>query len=469
MRSVIVGLLIATLVHVAQADQFVKKWSGRDGLKAVVAGWPEPAAEPARSYWEQFEGRGNWTNYKSLRKYREARRDWLRVGPAQVGLLTKKLSSSEPWERYVAAVLLGGTHSPQAIASLRGRLAVERHLDVGYALEGALAELGDQTQARVQKLFKAELQHRKELGRDAELRSIYLIQLVCNVHRPEAVEPAFNLKSDDGGIAEVKRAALQHMMADMTGVPKFVAKGRKVDQGRFHSSYSYPQLRGMVDLELQEEINRELAGAFAPKPFKPEDEYFELREFEVTRLDVDCISVVYRSGGKLRGAGSHNRTCTTRTINLHTGRAIELTEVLRGEYLEVLRNVARPLAERQFQFDMAPDFLAREPRFYLTPKKLVLLDIFQDGLPTELPIPMELLQEVINPDGPMAGLLGPQHVAAQKPGTHGGRESVLGEKLVDFSRGAILCGVVLKDEAPAALDGLPHGSCTPALGPVEGR
>lgn len=190
--------------------------------------------------------------------------------------------------------------------------------------------------------------------------------------------------------------------ADMTGVPKLVAKRRKVEVGHFHCQYNYPQLRGMVDLKRQEEINRELAAAFEPKPFAYDEDYIEMRQFEVTRLDIDCISVLYTSGGKLRSAGSHNRSCTARTINLHTGRSIELDEVLKGDFLPVLRAAALPLAEQNYQFKMAPTFLSKKPRFCLTPKKIILLDIFDDGLDTQLPVPVELLKSVINPDGPMA-------------------------------------------------------------------
>ena len=403
MRWFLTLLFIAMLILTSAAEQFEQgDWSGREALKTVTDPLPGPASSAARGYWEQFEGRGNWTTPRSLREYRRYRHGWAVVGSAQVAQLSQDLSSSDPWERYVAAVLLGGTHSPEALAPLRRRLTVEKHLDVGYALEGALAELGDETTARLRRLSEAEFRHRQEQGRSAEFRSSYLIRLVCNVHRPEVVDLALNLKSDDGGVAEVKMAAIQHMMADLTGTPRCVSKARKVEVGRFHSTYRYPQLRGMAYARLQEEINQKLADAFGPSPFQWEDEYYEVRDFEVTRLDVDCISVVYHTSGKLRGAGSHNRTCAARNIDLHTGRDFGLDGVLCGDYMDALRRVARPLAERQFEFQMHPDFLSKPPRFYLTPKKLVLLDIFDDELPTELPIPIELLREVVNPDGPMA-------------------------------------------------------------------
>ncbi|MGE0494051.1 MAG: hypothetical protein AB7S38_32880 [Vulcanimicrobiota bacterium] len=402
MRRLLAILLIASLA--AQADQFKKGWGSDDGLKAVLAKLPTETVEPARHYWQQFDELGNYTSASTLRRYRQARRDWARVGPGQVAVLVKQLSSPEPWERYVSAVLLGGTHSPAAVAPLRQRLRVETHRDVGYALEGALAELGDDTRARLQRLSEAEFGHRKEPGRDAELRSIFLIQLVCNVHRPEAVEIARHLKSDDGGLAEVKNAALTHLLTDLTGVPRLVTKGRKVHVGRFYSTCYYPQLRGMVDTELQARINKELEEAFPPKPYQWEDDYYEFRSFEVTRLDADYISVLYKSSGKLRGAGSHNRTFTTRNISLHTGRQDNYRDLFKaniGDTLPKLREIAGPIADREYQFKMADDFLDQEPQFYLTPKKLVLVDLFHDGQPTQVPVPIESLRELISPMGPL--------------------------------------------------------------------
>ncbi|MCA9792286.1 MAG: hypothetical protein KC910_10845 [Candidatus Eremiobacteraeota bacterium] len=404
MRPLLAVLFIASLSLAAQADQFKKSWGADEGLKAVQARLPAEAAQAAGLYWQQFDELGNYTSASTLRRYRQARRDWARLGPSQVSLLVKQLSSPQPWERYVSAVLLGGTHSPAAITPLRQRLAVENHRDVGYALEGALAELGDNTHSRLQRLLDAELGHRKESGRDAELRSIFLIQLVCNVHRPEAVEFARHLKSDDGGIAEVKHAALTHLLTDLTGVPRLVTKGRKVHVGKFYSTYYYPQLRDMVDTQLQTEINKQLEEAFPPKPYQWEDDYYELREFEVTRLDADYISVLYKSSGKLRSAGSHNRTFTTRNISLHNGRQDNYRDLFKadmGDTLAKLREIARPIADQKYQFKMAADFLDKEPRFYLTPKKLVLLDLFHDDQPTEVAVPIESLRELISPMGPL--------------------------------------------------------------------
>lgn len=413
-------------------------WAGQqEAVQAILSRLPAETRVHAAGYLEQVNSlTPSIQQPEVLRKFCAARKAWARAGPAMVSRLAPFLQSDKPWERFQAAMLLGGTHSPEAITVLKARAEVESHLDVSHALQAALAELGDRTVERVRSLVAAQRAERdrgREMaasgGYDArarrapEIRCCHLIELVCNVHRPEVVPLQKKLAGDDGALGETHRAAEFYLLADLdlltpaqrrrykliSGAPRVVTKSfrRSEQNGLAQRLLRYPQLRGMKDVAIQSRINEELRLAIEPATLpllSPIDGvYDQERTFRVGRLDDRYLSVRYTGWGRHRGNSSVDHFCAARTIELKTGRVLELSDLFwpGRDYLTRLKTLATPAVTEWMGTDPGPDFFRRSPGFYLTPEKLVLFDLL--GLNHDLDIPIRLadLEDLALPQGPL--------------------------------------------------------------------
>lgn len=423
----LVCLLLLLLLLPARAEpepSFDSDWGGRqEAEQAILKALPSELGQAARGYLEQAHQVTPDIHRESLlQKFRQARREWARVGPQAIAQLTPFLGSDQPWERYEAALLLGGTHSAAAIPPLRARLEEEKHRDVGYALNAALAELGDETTRRIQALVAAERAERDRgramprtldarARRSPEIRCCHLIELVCGVHRPEVVA-LDHLAGDDGALGETHGACRFYLLNDLAGSePRVVTKGfRRTEQnGLARVLYRYPAVRGLADPKLQSRINRELRAAFVPArlpQLSPRDGIYETeRTFRVGRLDERYLSVRYTGWGRHRGSSSTTRFFAARTIDLRTGRTFELRDLFlqHADYMDRLRTLAEPIMARSMGADPGPTFMRNTPGFYLTPKKLVLFDLFRDGTDQDVPIEASQLSDLADKEGPLSG------------------------------------------------------------------
>ena len=122
-----------------------------------------------------------------------------------------------------------------------------------------------------------------------------------------------------------------------------------------------------------------------------------MRGYKIGRLDSDYISVRYTGGGIADKAGSHNRVGTGLTLNLHTGQPLRLQDLFRSgsDWMTPLEKLARPVVEKEMGIPFPDDFGKRPFGFYLTPKKLVLFDLYSGHPPWDYPVSLEALREVL--------------------------------------------------------------------------
>lgn len=192
--------------------------------------------------------------------------------------------------------------------------------------------------------------------------------------------------------------------------PEVVTKGwRRTEQaGRVVMVYRYPQLRGLANAELESAINRILREAGEPgrmTELSPLDGIYDLqRTFRIGRLDDRYLSVSYTGWGHFRGNSSSDRFATSRTIDLRTGRVLELSDLFwpGSDYLGRLKTLTRPMMAEWMGTDPGSSFFRRPPKFWLTPRKLVLYDFFADHTDHELALEANRLSDLAAPDGPLA-------------------------------------------------------------------
>ena len=192
--------------------------------------------------------------------------------------------------------------------------------------------------------------------------------------------------------------------------PRVVSKGSRWTEQRGHVtfSYTYPQLRGMEDRRLQSGVNAELERAFKPQSLRdtlapPDDHYDEFRDYRVGRLDRHYLSIRYTGWSHFRGSSSHPHLAAGRTVDLRTGRVLQLSDLFKpgSAYMTRLKQLAEPIVRQQIQTDPGPRFLHTAPSFYLTPRKLVLFNVFDDQTDMDVPLDKAKLEDIAVPDGPL--------------------------------------------------------------------
>ena len=391
-------------------------WGGRPEAEQWIArSLPKAQSEAAVAFLKQFNYISpNIHQVEVLRSFLAQRQLWIRRGPGAVAALQTGLSHSDPWIRHETAILLGATHIEAAASALRERLRIEPHRDVRYALEAALAELGDHSVERVTYLAKeerAEKDRRRLHSRDEEIRCCHLIDLAYGVHRPEVEQALSGLAGDDGALGEERGACEFYRKADLgtltdrerelVGLPPQGADLVSQVWRKDGYGYRYPQIQGWPNRAVQVRVNQELFTAFQPRNLRPG--YRESREYKVGRWDSRYLSVAYQGSGIEAGAGSHNRVCAGCTVDLRNGRVVSIADLFKPktDWRTRLRDQGFHQAEKALSTPPGPNFLKGEWSYYLTPDSLVLLDTLGDGSGLELTFKREFLRDLAAPDGPL--------------------------------------------------------------------
>lgn len=407
MRWWVTGLVgLGCLMATAAAEEFDSWAPHPDAEKQVCArlGQDGPAA---KAYLDQIFGLMPNLDGPTLRRCQRARQQWQRDSQRLRAPLAEMLDDSNAYVRYLAAVLL---EHAQDRDLLRRRLAKETHRDVRHALEAALAEAGDDTVARVRRLVQAEREEKeanRPYQRVREIRCIHLIDLVCHVHRPEAVRYSRGMSGDDGGLGETWAGDDLYLRADLgylTGRERkqlglgpsplrVVTVRRSPEEG----ADSFPRLQGHVDPKLQAHVNELLREAFlAPK--RPPG-YREVRKFQVTRLDDEFLSVRFEASGIAAGTGSHRREFRGMTIDLRVGQELSLSDLFRpgSPWEKAVRERVVESVKGRFQASEIQNL----KNYYLTREKLVLQDILGDGSGIEAPLDPGFLHSLAEPGLPL--------------------------------------------------------------------
>ncbi len=188
---------------------------------------------------------------------------------------------------------------------------------------------------------------------------------------------------------------------------ELVTKGWSRAEGLLTQSYRYPQLRGLADRQLEARINQELRTAFEPPRTRNLDPidgvYDEQRTFRVGRLDAHWVSIRYTGWGHHRGSSSTDHFAAGRTINLRTGEVLTLEGLFWPglDYRSRLRTLALPAMTRWMGgSDPGPDFMKVSPGFYVTPRKLVLFDFFNNHSDQDIPLEVPVVRDMLAPGGP---------------------------------------------------------------------
>lgn len=393
---VLLPLLLVLLVGCAWAEEFADWRSGPDSQKTILAKFGSDKMA-AKGYLDQIFGLEPDFGAKTLKKLLADRQKWCDLAVGHRDQLQLLLGDSDPWMRYFAAILSGPAHMTK---TLRHRLEVEQHRDVRHALEAGLAQAGDDAEVRLRRLVQEERleKSKKASGRAVELRCIYLIDLVYSVHRPELMQLAQGLIGDDGALGETIAGDSFYQRAHL----KFLRESDRCILGlgpnplRVVRDGSIPQLQGHPDAKLQQSINRTLRQSCVV-PKRPPG-YREMRDFEVKRLDAMFLSILFRSSGIAAGAGSHTRQTSAISIDLRTGKMLELRDLFRNgtDWMSQLQKLVPPLLEEKYPGKVDGGWSQRPLKFYLRSKNLVLTDLLGDGSGFEIEV-SQGLRELIEP------------------------------------------------------------------------
>ena len=206
---------LVMLTAYSQQREFSDSVGRQPATTHILANLPSKAArQAARGYLRQLLDMGPSVHRKAvLEEFLTSRRAWLSQGGEHLEALKPFLSSKDAWERYLAAILIGGTRAQAAQPLLLGQLAREGHRDVRYALEAALAETGQHPLERARSLLRTEMKERANQGVEARRRR--LVRLIGNIHRKEVLPVLAELKAMGPPLGEVAEASEYYLKADL--------------------------------------------------------------------------------------------------------------------------------------------------------------------------------------------------------------------------------------------------------------
>lgn len=222
-----------------------------------------------------------------------------------------------------------------------------------------------------------------------------------------------------------------------TGTPINIKKVHKRWGSRGDMNYidlSYPQIDGLADTIIQNNLNKDIKEAFMqglPKnPLKTIAEgkelgyYLEISyEVTVNKNDILCFkhTLVEYSGG----AHGNGGIIDIYIINLKTGKMYSETELFNDGYKGKLIPIVKNALKEEYkdenldqQFTSVDDYPNRF--FYLNEKNLVIhfgQYTYRGNPETEVHIPYAVINELINPQGPIAILLRRTKITSQSVNT----------------------------------------------------
>ncbi len=222
--------------------------------------------------------------------------------------------------------------------------------------------------------------------------------------------------------------ALSHKSNDISANHTYMAPSIKIERQNFSFEYfaknpltglqvkvrvkiNYPQITGHVDSRIEHKINELLkrtAGFYADHK---NEMYNHSTDFTIIALEYDTLALEFEDGGAYLGAATGVTYNKNLNINLKNGEIYELKDIFRSSYREMLLPIVRKNAVCK-QTGATPDNpdIHDDHEFYVKGHTLTL--VYQrreicagaDG-PTYVPIDLDEVKSIINPNGPLSYLL----------------------------------------------------------------
>lgn len=177
----------------------------------------------------------------------------------------------------------------------------------------------------------------------------------------------------------------------------------------------YPQIEKLSDKKVENKINTYLKKEFlSQKNGKCSDnnlgeKYQENISYQTKLNFKGLISFFYDSSGNLERAAHPSNFSTSLNLSSATGNKIEFKNLFlkNSKYLSKITEQIKLSLQKQNITDMEINLLTKDPEFYLTDKKLVVINIFSGHAmqSVEAPIDYSSIMEIIDKNGPLKSLL----------------------------------------------------------------
>jgi hypothetical protein len=157
----------------------------------------------------------------------------------------------------------------------------------------------------------------------------------------------------------------------------------------------YPEMTGFKGELLQDYINQSLASIIGV--YGESESYSDIDiVYEVTRMDDEILSVVFRGTGKFSGQGDIN---ILKSVNLDVAKSSN--EIIYGNLINDDAAIRQILAEKVVEYKLADFFEAEGIRIYFNEDQIVFYYMPLDDSEKhfiEVPIVLEEIKELLNED-----------------------------------------------------------------------
>lgn len=177
---------------------------------------------------------------------------------------------------------------------------------------------------------------------------------------------------------------------------------------------TYPQIQNFKDKSIQNYLNQYLKKEFTRfKNGKCEDDnegntYQEQTNYQVKMNNKGILSIYYINSGYLKEAAHPNNLLDSFNFSLNTGKPILFKSLFKKDknYLNKINYLIKKSLEAQ-NIDIEYQDSKTDFDFYLTEKQLVIINIFDfhAAQSVEAPINFSAIKDIIDPKGPLKGLL----------------------------------------------------------------
>ncbi|PKM79175.1 MAG: hypothetical protein CVU88_07140 [Firmicutes bacterium HGW-Firmicutes-13] len=180
---------------------------------------------------------------------------------------------------------------------------------------------------------------------------------------------------------------------------------------------TYPQVQGLKDKDVQEEINRlirEQVNTLMVEQGVREELLEMTGNYRITLNKKGLLSIRFENFSFIKFAAHPSTAVKSLTIDLKTGKKYDIVDFFEigDSYRLIIRNIInREIKERGIQLIVDFKGISDNQNYYLTNNSVVIY--YQEaelaarvwGI-LEFPIPFTYLRNVIDKDGPLAGLAG---------------------------------------------------------------
>lgn len=187
------------------------------------------------------------------------------------------------------------------------------------------------------------------------------------------------------------------------------------NNGKTIFKIEYPQIEKLSDKKIENKINTYLKKEFLTQKNGKcsdnnlEEKYQEDIGYQTKLNSKDLISIVYDSSGYLEKAAHPNNFTSSINLLAATGNKIEFKNLFlkNSKYLNKITEQIKLSLQKQNMTDIEVNSLTEDPEFYLTEKKLVIINIFSGHAmqSVEAPIDYSSIMTTIDKNGPLKSLL----------------------------------------------------------------